>query len=129
MMTQVSLVTVSAALLLAACGGDDGGPGPPDGGERVADETAAVAPAETDLRTLVMSVPAMSCALCVRSIRVRLEEAGLTDIDIDLATKRVQARFDPDRTTASDVEALVEGQGFPVRDSWILTDPTDGASP
>lgn len=131
-MKLLTHLMIPATLLVAACGGDEGVPHPLDGAARgpgdVAAE-AAEAAAAADLRTIVMTVPSMSCSLCVRSIRVRLEEAGLRGIDVDLATKRVQARFDPDRLTASDVEALVESQGFAVQDSRVFDVVTNGGAP
>lgn len=120
-MKVLSYVLVLATFVLAACGGEAEGPDDSAG----ADRAAAVAP-DSILQTAVMTVPSMSCPLCVRSIRVRLEEEGLQDIRIDLETKLVRARFDPGRITAAEVEALVEGQGFPVEESRVL-EPGKGA--
>ena len=123
-----SYVLILATPLLTACaGGEANDPDPPAAADQVGAEVAA----DPDLRTMVMTVPSMSCPLCVRSIRVRLEEAGLENIRIDLQTKLVQARFDPGRMTAADVEALVEGQGFPVEESRVLEpdDDPDGGGP
>lgn len=98
--------------LLAGCGG-----GEADVSARAAGAgEAAAATSDADLRTIAMTVPTMACPICVRSIRVRLRKAELRDIQIDLDTKLVRARFDPARITAVEVEALVEGQGFPVEE-------------
>lgn len=112
---------------LFACGGDDGHRS--DGGNTAGESAASGVPSASDLKTIVMTVPSMSCPLCVRSIRARLEEAGLKDIRIDLDTKLVRARFDPARITPSEVEALVAGQGFPVEARIVEEEPGDGEGP
>lgn len=126
-MNRFSCVLILAALLLTACGG---------GETNDADPSAAAAPpsaeaaGDGDLRTIVMIVPSMSCPLCARSIRVRLEEAGVQAIRIDVEAKLVRARFDTARITAAEVEALVEGQGFPVEESRLLEPgEPDGGGP
>ena len=109
-------VLMLATFALAACGGGEAEVPDASAG---ADQAGAVA-SDVDLRTVVMTVPSMSCPLCVRSIRARLEEEGLQDIRIDLETKLVRARFDPERIAAEEVEALVEEQGFPVEERRVL---------
>jgi len=110
----LSYASVPTMLLVIACGG--GEPGNPDPAT-AGDQPEVEAP---DLPTVVMTVPSMSCPLCVRSIRVRLEEEGLQDVAIDLHTKLVRARFDPGRITPAEVEALVEEQGFPVEERRVV---------
>ncbi len=118
---------ILATLLLPACGG--GATDDPDPSATAARGSAAAA-GDADLRTIVMTVPSMSCPLCARSIRVRLEEAEIQDIRIDLEAKLVRARFDPGRITAAAVEALVEGQGFPVEERRLLEPgELDGGGP
>lgn len=115
-----ALVTTPVVMALMACGGAEADR--LDGDAPAESEVMAASASASDLKTIVMTVPGMSCPLCVRSIERRLEEAGLQGIRIDLDTKLVRARFDPARTTVSEVEALVEGQGFTVAESRILRD-------
>lgn len=115
-----------ATTVLVACGG-----GEPARSERSAGSGALAAEVDSvsGAQEIVMTVPSMSCPLCVNSIRSRLENAGLGDIRIDLDTKLVRARFDSTRISADEVEGLVESQGFPVRDSRVLTVRMDEGSP
>lgn len=115
-----ALVTTLVVMALIACGGAEADRLDEDAPAE--SEAMAASASASDLETMVMTVPGMSCPLCVRSIEHRLEQAGLQDIRIDLDTKLVRARFDPARTTISEVEALVEGQGFTVAESRILRD-------
>lgn len=102
-----------AAGMLMGCGGTGSGEPRGNGAGEAAADPASAARSET----VVLTVPSMSCALCARSIEVRLEEAGLRDIDIDLERKLVTVVLDPSRTTVAEVKALVEGQGFTVTGS------------
>ncbi|MBW3553985.1 MAG: heavy-metal-associated domain-containing protein [Gemmatimonadetes bacterium] len=104
---------ILVAGMLMGCGGT--GSDEPRGnaaGEALADSASAARS-----ETFVLTVPSMSCPLCARSIDVRLREAGLRDIRIDLERKLVTVVLDPSRTTVAEVKALVEGQGFPVTGS------------
>ena len=101
-------------IALAACGSGEG-----DSPEAVGAEAEHSAVAAERLSTVELRVPSMSCPLCSRSIESRLKEAGLQDIAIDLRTKIVTARFDPDRLDVEEIAALVEGQGFPVESAEV----------
>lgn len=102
-------------IALAACGSGEG-----DSPKAIGAEADQSALAGDDLRTVELRVPSMSCPLCSRSIEGRLKEAGLRDIAIDLRTKTVTARFDPDRLDLEEIAALVEGQGFPVERAEVM---------
>ncbi|NIR46657.1 MAG: hypothetical protein GWN99_19815 [Gemmatimonadetes bacterium] len=110
-----TFVGVLLVVALAACDGRDG-----DSAEAAAAGIDTVGTSAEALRTVKLIVPSMSCPLCSRSIRGRLEEAGLQDISIDLDTKIVTARFDPDRLDLDEIIALVEGQGFPVAEAEVV---------
>ena len=108
----------SGALILAAgmligCGGTASDEPRGNGAGEPAAEAASTAGSET----FVLTVPSMSCPLCARSIEVRLREAGLRNIRIDVERKLVTVVLDPARTTVAEVKALVEAQGFPVTGS------------
>lgn len=61
-----------------------------------------------------MRVPGMSCALCARPIEHHLLEMGVLDVKVDLDTKWITARFDPDRITPEAIRARVEELRFRV---------------
>lgn len=104
---------ILAAGMLMGCGGTGSDEPRRDGAGEPAADAASAARSET----VVLTVPSMSCPLCARSIEVRLREAGVRDIDIDVERKLVTVVLDPSRTTVTEVKALVEGQGFPVTGS------------
>lgn len=101
-------------IALAACGSGEG-----DSPEALGVGADQPAVAAQSLSTVELSVPTMSCPLCSRSIEARLKEAGLRDIAIDLRSKTVTARFDPERLDVEEIAALVEGQGFPVERATV----------
>jgi copper chaperone CopZ len=55
----------------------------------------------------------MSCEGCVRAIRQSLSRlAGVEQVTIDLATKRVRVKFDPAQVGADAIALRIEQAGF-----------------
>lgn len=118
--------TFTGALLvivLAGCGGEAR-----DSPQAIGAEAEQSALAADDLKTVELRVPSMSCPLCSRSIEGRLKEAGLRDIVIDLETKTVTSRFDPDALDVDQIVALVEGQGFAVERAEVVDQSNGGGT-
>lgn len=80
-----------------------------------ADSSVAAAPAG-HVEKVTLTVPNMACPLCANSIEQTLRRAGLSAIEIDLETKTVVARFEPERMTPDQVKKLVTGLGYEVSD-------------
>lgn len=82
-------------------------------GDRIQDLSAQSAAVE-ELRTIVLHVPDMACQMCARPIAHHLTELGVKDIRIDLKTKLVAGRFDPEHLTQEAIRTRVEKLGFRV---------------
>ena len=76
---------------------------------------AAVAPALAgEPKMAVLDVPGMFCSLCPVTVRKALMRVpGVLEAKADLATKRAEARYDPDKVSAESLVKAVSDAGFP----------------
>jgi copper chaperone CopZ len=64
---------------------------------------------------VTLDVPDLACEACATAIRQALAGvAGVTGVEIDVPGKRVSATFDTRRTSATEIQAAIEGAGFTV---------------
>jgi mercuric ion binding protein len=64
-------------------------------------------------RTLVLAVGGMTCSLCPITVRKALERVpGMLEAKADYATRRAEAKYDPDRTTPQALVKAVNDAGF-----------------
>jgi len=62
----------------------------------------------------VLDVPSMFCSLCPITVRKALERVpGVVNAKADLATKRAEATYDPDKTSPEALAKAVSEAGFP----------------
>lgn len=62
----------------------------------------------------VLDVPSMNCSLCPVSVKTALSRVhGVIDVKADLATKRAEVSFDPDRVAPEALARAVSEAGFP----------------
>ncbi len=65
-------------------------------------------------RVAVLDVPGMFCSLCPVTVRKALMRVpGVLDAKADLATKRAEAKYDPDKVSAESLAKAVSDAGFP----------------
>ena len=84
-------------------------------GEARVQEVAAAGEAPAGaLRPIALRVPDMSCGLCARPIEKNLQAMGVRDVKVDLDSKWVTGRFDPERLTPEAIRGRVEGLKFRV---------------
>ena len=63
---------------------------------------------------VVFDVPGMFCSLCPVTVKKALERVpGVIEAKADLATKRAEARIDPDRTSPEALAKALGDAGFP----------------
>ncbi|WP_405282527.1 heavy-metal-associated domain-containing protein [Gaopeijia maritima] len=61
-----------------------------------------------------VSVPAISCGHCVKTIEREVGELpGVDGVSSDLASRRVTVRWDESRTSWDEVDALLDEIGYP----------------
>ncbi len=64
-------------------------------------------------RTAVLDVAGMTCSLCPITVRKALERVpGVLEAKADYATRRAEAKYDPDRTSPQALAAAVNEVGF-----------------
>jgi mercuric ion binding protein len=62
----------------------------------------------------VLDVPGMNCSLCPVTVRKALQRVpGVIEVKADLATKRAEVRYDPDRVTPQQLAGAVTATGYP----------------
>ena len=65
-------------------------------------------------KVAVLDVPSMFCSLCPVSVKRALERVpGVIDAKADLATKRAEAKYDPDKVSPEQLANAVSNAGFP----------------
>ena len=65
-------------------------------------------------KTAVLDVPSMFCSLCPVTVRKALMRVpGVLEAKADLATKRAEAKYDPDKVSAESLANAVSDAGFP----------------
>ena len=62
----------------------------------------------------VLDVPGMNCALCPITVRKALQQVpGVIEATADLATKRAEVKYDPEKVTPPQLAAAVTSAGYP----------------
>jgi copper chaperone len=65
------------------------------------------------MNTLTLTVTGMSCMGCVNSVKNLLNALpGITRVDIDLASGRVDVTHDPAQADAAAIRAAIEDGGY-----------------
>ena len=65
-------------------------------------------------KVAVLDVPGMFCSLCPITVKKALERVpGVVHAKADLATKRAEATYDPDKTSPEALAKAVSEAGFP----------------
>jgi len=65
------------------------------------------------MNTLILSVTGMSCMGCVNSVKKLVSALpGIANIEIDLASGRVEVKHDPAQTDVAAIRAAIEDGGY-----------------
>ena len=76
--------------------------------------TAPLAALGATAQTIVLDVQNMTCELCPITVKKALGKVpGVADTKIDLVTKTVTVKFDPDRTSVAALVKATTNAGFP----------------
>ncbi|OYY93155.1 MAG: hypothetical protein B7Y41_12575 [Hydrogenophilales bacterium 28-61-23] len=69
------------------------------------------------MNTLTLTVTGMSCMGCVNSVKNLVGALpGVTQVEVDLASGRVEIKHDPAQTETSDIRAAIEDGGYGIKD-------------
>ena len=64
---------------------------------------------------ITLTAPDISCGHCVATIEQAVGGLdGVQHVEAGLDTKRVTVRFDPERVSQAQIEAVMEDEGYPV---------------
>ena len=67
------------------------------------------------MNTLTLTVSGMSCMGCVNSVKNLVSAlAGVTGVQVDLASGRVEVQHDPALASTQAVRQAIEGAGYQV---------------
>ncbi len=61
-----------------------------------------------------LNVPDMDCDHCIMRVTSAAKAAGAEDVQVDLASKQVNVRFDPSKVTEQQLHAALAEAGYPV---------------
>jgi len=65
------------------------------------------------MNTLILNVTGMSCMGCVNSVKNLVNAlAGISQVDVDLATGRVEIKHDPAQTQTQQIRSAIEDGGY-----------------
>jgi copper chaperone CopZ len=65
---------------------------------------------------MTVTAPDISCGHCVASVKNALGALpGVTSVEADADTKRVEIDFDPGRVSLAQIEATLDEAGYPVQ--------------
>jgi copper chaperone len=68
------------------------------------------------MNTLILGVTGMSCMGCVNSVKNLVGALpGIAQIDIDLASGRVEVKHDPAQVDAAAIRAAIEDGGYGIK--------------
>ena len=63
---------------------------------------------------LTRNAPDISCDHCARAIQGALSALeGVKRVDVDVAAKRVDVRYDAEAASAEQIDAALEAEGYP----------------
>ncbi|MGY0693941.1 copper chaperone CopZ [Virgibacillus sp. FSP13] len=67
------------------------------------------------MQKLTLNVKGMTCGHCKSSVEGALGElGGVTNVEVDLATGKVDVTYDDAKVTTQDMQEAVEDQGYDV---------------
>jgi copper ion binding protein len=65
---------------------------------------------------MTVTAPDISCGHCVASVKDAVGTLpGVSSVEADADTKRVEIDFDPGRVSLAQIEAALDGAGYPVQ--------------
>jgi copper chaperone len=63
----------------------------------------------------VLNVPDISCEHCVKTINAALSTLeGMQSVQVDIPTRTVQVRYDPQRVTMDQIAATLDEAGYTI---------------
>jgi copper chaperone len=68
---------------------------------------------------LTFEVPGVSCQHCVNSITQETKSAGVSDVEVDLNSKRVYVAFDPAKVSEQQVKEAIEEAGYDIEGQQV----------
>lgn len=75
------------------------------------------------MKSLSLPVEGMSCASCVSHVEGALKDLpGVSDVVVNLGTRRASASYDPDRTGIPDMVRAIENVGYSIPTSEVSLD-------
>ena len=67
------------------------------------------------MKTVTLHAPNISCMHCVMAIKRAVGKLqGVSSVEGDAATKRVQVAFDPQQVTLEQIKQVMAEEGYPV---------------
>lgn len=66
------------------------------------------------MQELTFDVPGVSCQHCVNSITKATQEIGVSDVKVDLPSKKVYVAFDPATVTEPAIKSAIEDEGYDI---------------
>lgn len=66
------------------------------------------------MEKVTLDVKGMTCGHCVASVKGALKEVGVSDVNVDLATGKVDVNYDKDQVTIDQMKEAIEDQGYDV---------------
>lgn len=70
--------------------------------------------AQADIRTVKLSVPSMTCAICPITVRKALKKVdGVRQAEVDYESKTVMVVFDDQKTNAGQLTEATKDAGYP----------------
>ncbi|MBN9391065.1 MAG: heavy-metal-associated domain-containing protein [Chloroflexi bacterium] len=66
------------------------------------------------MQELTFDVPGVSCQHCINSITKATKELGVSDVIVDLPSKKVFVAFDPATVTEPAIKSAIEDEGYDI---------------
>ncbi len=66
------------------------------------------------MQELTFDVPGVSCQHCVNSITRATKDLGVSEVKVDLPSKKVYVAFDPAAVTEPDIKNAIEEEGYDI---------------
>lgn len=66
------------------------------------------------MQELTFDVPGVSCQHCVNSITKATKDLGVSDVMVDLPSKKVYVAFDPAAVTEPAIKTAIEEEGYDI---------------
>lgn len=66
------------------------------------------------MQEVTFDVPGVSCEHCVNSITKATKGLGVSEVQVDLPSKKVYVAFDPTKVGEQDLKAVIEEEGYDI---------------